>query len=516
MKPWRSRAVLGLAFMLAVQAGACKRPERVTGERAAPVATRVDASASAKAGNGAQSTTLPLLRIILATDLERELEPCGCTPGQLGGVDRLARAVAEKRADGAPSLLLIAGNSFRAAAERPIAAPPAQQTWAADTLAELLASLHVDAAGLGLDDLALGHARLAELAGKGEFQWLAAGVTLDRRIEEGPATAALMATTPMQPVGVSKLLRKGNLVIGVVGLIEAPTTGFPRGSHGPQDPIDTGVREVARLRASNADLVIALAHGSSAFAEKIAVAARPELIVQTGPGPEPTVRTIDGSTLVRAGHHAENIVTLDLFGGGVQPWHVAIPGSEASCSAASRERCIDVRQETIGPSTTADAAARKLLDRLTYRIKTHNREAYADALPPPLEAGRAGYVGSRPCAACHTAEYVWWLSSPHGKAFATLQQRDKDFDLECVGCHVTGYQKPGGSSMTHVDHLQNVGCESCHGPGSRHVLDPRPPQKTVHLHVPGRTCLECHDAKHDAGYDDTTYRAKLKASGHGR
>jgi 5-methylcytosine-specific restriction endonuclease McrA len=459
---------------------------------------------------------LPRLRILLATDLERELEPCGCTSGQLGGVDRLARVVTRERADGAPTLFVVAGNSFRAAAERVVAAAPAQQTWAADTLAELLGSLQVDAVGLGLDDLALGHARLAELAGKGAFQWLAAGVTLDRRIDREPATAELMATTPMQPLRVSTLLRKGDLNVGVVGLLEAPIAGFPRGSHGPDDALEAGIREVARLRSSQADLVIALAHGSSAFATRIAAAAKPDLIVQTGPDEAPAVRALEASTLVRAGHHAESITTLDLYANGAGPWRVGSPGSASSCSAVSAERCITVRQEKVDASTAGDAAARGLLDRLTQRIKTHNREAYADALPPTLAAGQAGYVGSRPCAACHTAEYVWWLASPHGKAFATLQQRDKDLDLECVGCHVTGYQKPGGSSVTHVAHLENVGCESCHGPGSQHVLDPRPPQKTVHLQVADRTCLECHDAKHDAGFDDDAYRAKLKASGHGR
>ena len=40
-------------------------------------------------------------------------------------------------------------------------------------------------------------------------------------------------------------------------------------------------------------------------------------------------------------------------------------------------------------------------------------------------------------------------STSHGRAYATLEQRNKQFNLSCVGCHVTGYDQPGGATVVH-------------------------------------------------------------------
>ena len=45
---------------------------------------------------------------------------------------------------------------------------------------------------------------------------------------------------------------------------------------------------------------------------------------------------------------------------------------------------------------------------------------------------------------------------------ATLTTQFKEFNLDCVGCHVTGYGRPGGSTVTHVEKLKDVQCEACH------------------------------------------------------
>ena len=53
------------------------------------------------------------------------------------------------------------------------------------------------------------------------------------------------------------------------------------------------------------------------------------------------------------------------------------------------------------------------------------------------------------CQGCHQQAYTWWRGTPHGRAYETLTSRHKEFHLECVGCHVTGYELPGGSTVTH-------------------------------------------------------------------
>ena len=59
-------------------------------------------------------------------------------------------------------------------------------------------------------------------------------------------------------------------------------------------------------------------------------------------------------------------------------------------------------------------------------------------------------MGSEACQSCHAEAYAWWKSTKHGRAYATLENVHKEFNLSCVGCHVTGYNQPGGSTVTHV------------------------------------------------------------------
>jgi hypothetical protein len=86
-------------------------------------------------------------------------------------------------------------------------------------------------------------------------------------------------------------------------------------------------------------------------------------------------------------------------------------------------------------------------------------------LPNGLE-----YTGSESCKACHEYEYEKWSGKPHARAYATLERIGSAFDPECVVCHVVGMEYESGFvSAEKTGHLKNVGCESCHGPGSEHI-----------------------------------------------
>jgi hypothetical protein len=155
-------------------------------------------------------------------------------------------------------------------------------------------------------------------------------------------------------------------------------------------------------------------------------------------------------------------------------------------------------------------AVQRKLQSLAKKINGFNADAYA----PDGPASVAPYAGSRPCAACHTAAYLWWRASAHGRAYATLQGLDKEYNLDCVGCHVTGYGEPGGARVARVEGLEGAGCESCHGAAAAHVDNPRdaprPPRD-----VATRTCRSCHDREHSPDFDERSYLAKIKAPGHG-
>lgn len=107
------------------------------------------------------------------------------------------------------------------------------------------------------------------------------------------------------------------------------------------------------------------------------------------------------------------------------------------------------------------------------------------------------YVGSEACKPCHEYEYEKWSRGPHAHAYATLERVGNDFDPECVICHVVGMEYESGFILPQqTSHLKNVGCEVCHGPGSEHI-------RTLGLEPCGEPrwdCTRCHTPDYSGEY----------------
>jgi peroxiredoxin len=124
---------------------------------------------------------------------------------------------------------------------------------------------------------------------------------------------------------------------------------------------------------------------------------------------------------------------------------------------------------------------------------------------PPMLLHATGYSGSEACAVCHENENATWQLTTHATAFDTLVRHSASTKTECVGCHVDGWQKPGGYTISPpARHLENVGCETCHGRGGPH-LSPEFAKKTDYADV----CATCHDQKHSLGFDYATFLPRI-------
>lgn len=124
---------------------------------------------------------------------------------------------------------------------------------------------------------------------------------------------------------------------------------------------------------------------------------------------------------------------------------------------------------------------------------------------PPMLLHATGYSGNEACAVCHENESATWQLTSHATAFDTLVRHSASTKTECVGCHVVGWEKPGGYTISPpTRYLENVGCETCHGRGGPH-LSPEFAHKTDYADV----CLTCHDQKHSLGFDYATFLPKI-------
>ncbi len=141
------------------------------------------------------------------------------------------------------------------------------------------------------------------------------------------------------------------------------------------------------------------------------------------------------------------------------------------------------------------------------------------------------YVGSNKCKMCHLPVYRSWAKTKMGKAFDTLKpgkmeeakqkqgldpEKDYTTDKKCLSCHTTGFGHEGGYAVPDPDDkkavrrakkLANVGCESCHGPGSAYIevfkdiFKTKRKYKVEELYAAGlrkidaSACTDCHNEK---------------------
>ena len=119
----------------------------------------------------------------------------------------------------------------------------------------------------------------------------------------------------------------------------------------------------------------------------------------------------------------------------------------------------------------------------------------------------ADYIGSSKCKICHKGDakgkvFEIWAETKHAKSMESLKAKGEDKNPSCLACHSTGYGKPTGygADSTKFEALGNVGCESCHGPGSAYskmaVMQDHAKAVEAGMIVPDeKTCITCHNEK---------------------
>ena len=463
----------------------------------------------------------PTLRLALVTDLQGAIEPCGCTSDPKGGVDRMATALARLRSGGVPTLFILVGDTLFGQASIDDLAREQERSRAA-TLTEILKSLGADAVVMGI----------ADARHKGLLKTPPAAI-----LDHGEATIKAWGATQ-------------------VGLV---SIGNDSGS------VAVAKKNANELRDRGADVVVVLGLVGRRDAMKIAALPAVDFVVQGGIDEKQPIapRPSGDGWVVHAGRQGEYLAVVDLnlgksgqwidrsqwsvdvkakaldaeiktLGKKIERWKAAGNASKEDLQTqvqrwaglkskrkslnrpkADGQRSFDMTLVALSKAVDSNGGVRALMVAHDKKINAYNKVALADLKPAPPEQGQAAFVGSQACAGCHSAATRWWTSHPHGQAYQTLQQRHKEFRLDCVGCHVTGYNVAGGSTVTHnLDGaLTNVGCESCHGPGRAHIKDP---SAQMVRNPPEQTCVACHNDEHSDLFDYERYRKTLLVPGHGQ
>jgi hypothetical protein len=128
----------------------------------------------------------------------------------------------------------------------------------------------------------------------------------------------------------------------------------------------------------------------------------------------------------------------------------------------------------------------------------------------PMLLESKGYSGNDVCGVCHEQEHAAWQYTAHSTAFDTLVTHAADRRTDCVGCHVVGFDELGGFDFRRQPpHLENVGCESCHGRGGPHLTPNFVPRNAAGQRDYEQVCSTCHNAKHSLGFEYARFHPRI-------
>lgn len=537
-------ALLAPAVLVLSACEGCRNPSN-GGSAEAPTADRKEPAAA---------------RLYFVSDLAGALEPCGCVKDQLGGMDHLGALVEREKASAKGQALFTVGPTFFMEMELG-ADKRSQEVAKAETIAASLKTLDLAAVAPGRNDWAAGAPALGDLA----------------KTRGGAELVGANVQAAELPFVKSFVKKVGGLDIGIVGVIAPDKSKLPLSGVTSEDAIASMKPAILELEKKGVHAIVALAAVGRGEAKRIADA-YPKLLAvvvgQTGGGGEANTtgappERVGDVLVMETANHLQSVAVVDLFvkdppapgliafadGTGtertkrreeltarIQELRTKIATWENDKSVAradiearrkdvekleGEQRALDAERPAVSSPTFFRYAMRDVREDLgsSQAVKDHmaayydrvnqaNKIAFADRKPAPVPKGEPSYVGIDACTKCHEPARKVWDKTKHATAYATLEKQHKEFNLDCVSCHVTGYDRPGGSTVTHVDTLKDVQCEQCHGPGELHAKNPK---VAMPISVPSpASCEGCHHPPHVHTFDARAKMAEILGPGHGR
>lgn len=372
------------------------------------------------------------------------LKPCGCSGGQLGGLERRAAIL-----DGVPrAQRLVLDTGHWVASDRE------QDLIKTRFLIRAFQLLEYDVLYLAETDLqmALGLGLMGELVG-------------------APSAICQVVLPDVNvPTSIERSFTVGHRTtsVRVLALDEASVRDRLEAAPGP------GPSEAGGL-----DIYIVDTPASSFIGLSAGPRARPSCILCPAESDDP-VRWSDPNAdplVVSLGRYGRHVVRLRIPVDPVQaPAGVRFEVQAVSEDLPGRDDLVALYQDY--QQVVADSGL----------LGQHPR------VPLPRDLA---YTGSQACRQCHRYEYDQAVSQRHARAYATLENVRSHLDPECVVCHVVGLDHGGGfASAAETPQLKDVGCEACHGPGSEHVRTYGKAKTTI----PRMACLDCHTPEQSGGY----------------
>lgn len=395
----------------------------------------------------------PAVAFALTGEMHGYIEPCGCSEPQYGGIARRASLLKQLREKEWPVAALDLGGTLKNSRQ--------QSQFKFQALLAALRDMQYSSLQVGIEELRLG-------AG-----WL---VSQDVPPEDGKpqdslrmlgANVVLFGSTELPTPVRQQVLQVGELKIGVTGVfgesLKEKLGSIDANEISISDPGKAIESALKVIDEQQPDLRVLICHGTLDEARKLAAKfASFNLILATTIVEEPLTdnpEQIGNALLVATGHKGKYVAVVGYY-----------PQEE------KRKFRFDL-VKLDGDRFKNDA---KMIEHMQFYQDMLKDAKLLETEPAIKHSSGDNFVGAAKCGECHTKALEKWNESKHSHAFESLRTGrlgiSRIYDPECICCHTAGWNAPdvlryegGYLSEGKTSHLKGVQCESCHGPGSKHI-----------------------------------------------
>ncbi len=470
--------------------------------------------------------TKPDFVVILSAQQHGYILPCGCSEPQKGGLERRYNFIQLLKQRGWPVVGVDLGDVAQNRA--PANLPNVQGLLKYRYSMKALKEMGYLAVGIGEYEASGKSLSLAGIEG----EWAASfpqPAVLAANLKDADSKFPFLKAAETQTVSGTNVKIGATSIVGpsVAKRIIDPTVQF-------LIPSSPSIREqLKKMQAEGVELPILLYHGLATGTDQTKEAincaqAFPQFPIilclseEDEPPGQPEVvdnpKTGTRNYVFRLGHKGKYIGVLGVYRNGP--------------SFNFKYQLVEMVPEyATPPERQANQPIMQMMEEYTRELKSKNYlKEYGqskhilqamDAVPGLRNPGDGmpTYIGSEACGKCHDHAYDVWKESKHSHAYQTLVNAKhpslRQYDGECIVCHTVGFgYKTGFANEKDTPKLVNVGCESCHGPGSLHAKNPENQQWRDRMNYPWldarkkgnvqaknlaieKFCVTCHDIDND-------------------
>lgn len=448
----------------------------------------------------------PAMVLALTGEMHGYIEPCGCSEPQYGGIARRASLLKQLREKEWPVAALDLGGTLKNSRQ--------QSQFKFQALLAALRDMQYSSLQVGIEELRLG-------AG-----WL---VSQDVPPDDGKPTdglrmlganVVLFGSTELPTPVRQQVIQVGALKIGVTGVFGESL----REKLGSVDANEISISDPAKaiesaltvINNQKPDLRVLVCHGTLQEARKLARQfASFNVIIATTVVEEPLTdnpEQIGDALLVATGHKGKYVAVVGYY-----------PQEE------KRKFRFDL-VKLDGDRFKNDA---KMIEHMQFYQDMLKDAKLLETEPAIKHSSGDKFVGAAKCGECHTKALEKWTESKHSHAFESLKTGrlgiSRIYDPECICCHTVGWNAPdvlryegGYLSESKTSHLKGVQCESCHGPGSKHIElieqeKKDEANKSVRVTIAEARkrflCESCHDHDNSPHFDFEKYWPQIAHPG---